>query len=145
MGAARTDAVETVASRERLVTQSAWVRSGVLRLRREVQVETRAIEITVRREVLTVEFDDYLQPPDGTILDPAERANVAEPPVDRPAVTIVLHEEIPSVNVEVVPYEAVTARTSRVVTDGTISGVLSREQIVVESAGGHNAPDDVTP
>ena len=129
-GAARAGARETVASAERLVTQSTWVRSGVLRL---------------RREVLTVEYDDYLQPTNGVAPVPGDLPTVDEPPADRSDLTIVLREEIPTVSVEMVPYEVVTARTSRISVDRTVTERLAREQVAVESTAGENAADGRTP
>ena len=133
-----------VASQEQLlVTDSTWFRSGVLRLRKEVQVETRAIEVTVRREVLIVHNDEHLQPHDPAASSPADRPTIEEPPRDREPLTIILREEIPSVTVETVPYELVTASISRVVVDRPISGQLTREHVVVETTAGVNAGGDI--
>ena len=114
-----------VAYGERPVLGSEWVVSGRLRLRREIQTSTRSIEVTVRREVLTIDYDVNGQ------LAPLEVAG--EPPADRDPVRIVLHEEIPQLTTQSVPYEIVTAHVMRAVTQQTVGTQLTREQIVVET------------
>ena len=120
-----------VAFGERPVLGSEWVVSGRLRLRREIQTSTRSVEVTVRREVLTIDYDNAFEPDVNGQLAPLEVAG--EPPADRDPVSIVLHEEIPQLTTQSVPYEIVTAHVMRAVTQQTVGTQLTREQIVVET------------
>lgn len=90
-------------------------------LHRRIITEQRQVEVTVRREVLEVE-----QLP----LAPSE---VGTPGPDRPPLVIVLSEEVPVVQLEVRPYEQVTATVHAVTQEQDVSTTVGREHAEVST------------
>lgn len=119
---------------ERITTQGSWIISGTLRLRREIRTETRMLEILVRREILTVDYQEA--PGAGSAGQPDQAVEALEPPNERPPVSFVLHEEQPEVILRAQPYEIVTARFSRARTGHTINESLRHEEVVIETTPG---------
>jgi stress response protein YsnF len=119
---------------ERMTTGTSWIVSGTLRLRREIRTETRMLEVLVRREILTVDYNEAV----GTVgTGHADQAvEATEPPAERPPVVLVLHEEQPEVIMRSEPYEIVTARFSRARTERTIRDYLRHEDVIFEVTPG---------
>ena len=104
--------------RARVSTARDAVRAVV---RRRITSETRTVEVTVRREVLEVE---YL--PVGEVPEPA--ATSAHEPL-----VLVLSEEVPVVEVVTRPYEQVTVSVQRFDELADVATRLAREQAEVSS------------
>lgn len=108
---------DTVLHEQRLLVDTEWVPRERLSVRRRVITETRQVTVTVRREELLIDR----VPVDG---EPA----VADPPDPMPLV-VVLHEEVPVVELQVRPYERVTVGTERVRQQDVVEAVVGREQV----------------
>ena len=92
-------------------------------VRRRVVEETRRLEVTVRREVLEVE---YL---------PADESERAAPPGPAPSpVVVVLSEEVPVVTLQTRPYERVTVTVDSVEEQQQVSAQVGREQVEVTTS-----------
>ena len=108
-----------------------------------MQTLTRTVEVTVRREVLTVDYDDEFAP-DGRTPGPSPQI-VDEPPLDRAPLVIVLHEEVPHVVLETVPYEVATARITRVVSEQLVGTQLAHERVALDTTPGVRVPSGIDP
>lgn len=110
------DAAEVVLHQERVHVDV--VREAVRAVvRRRIVSEVRTIEVTVRREVLEVEH----LPADGPALPVA-----GEP---RQALTMVLSEEVPVVQLQVQPYERVTVDVHPVAAQERITTTQGEERV----------------
>lgn len=123
--------VEVVRREERLRVGVERVPSERVRLIRRIITETRLVEVEVRREVLEVES--------STAPDVLARAGEPGPygfsdaavGAAREPVVIVLHEEVPTVTVEVRAVERVRVDVRGVVARVPVTAELSAEQVEV--------------
>src|SRR3954452_17288580 len=106
-------------SEEELVAETVWRPAERVRVRRRVVEEEVTVTVTVRREELEIVREP------ASRFDP-QRRDAGEP---AEALVMVLHEERPVVDVEVVPTEVVRVRRA-VVRGGerTVSDTVRREQ-----------------
>lgn len=114
-----------------------WEVSGRLRLTRRVVTGTRQIEVTVRREELTAEWEPA-QPAEKP--SPLGDDEAWQPAQTRDPLVIVLHEEVPEVTLQVRAYEQATATVTRHDGDIPVAGVVRKENVTLE----HSTPP-VTP
>ncbi|WP_127783585.1 DUF2382 domain-containing protein [Rhodococcus sp. X156] len=108
-----------------------------VRVRRRVVTETRQVSVDVRREELVLEHLPVAQTPDDQVPDaqtPDQAAEGAAFGEEREPVVLVLHEEVPVVQLATRPYERVTVRVERVDGAHTISADLAREVVEVHTA-----------
>jgi stress response protein YsnF len=91
-------------------------------VRRRVVAETQQVEVTVRREVLEVE---YLP------VDPGELGDA--PPGERAPVVLVLSEEVPVVTTAVRPYERVVVDVVTRQQTETVKAVVGHEQVDIRT------------
>jgi uncharacterized protein (TIGR02271 family) len=112
----------TLLSEQRLLVGTEWVPRERLNVRRRVVTETRQVTVTVRREELLI---------DRT---PVEDGSPVADPGSREPLVVVLHEEVPVVQLQVRPYEQVTVGVERVRTEQLVEGQVGREtaQVVVD-------------
>jgi uncharacterized protein (TIGR02271 family) len=111
---------ETVLSEERLLVGTKWVPRERLSVRRRVVTETRQVTVTVRREELLIDRAPVV-----------DEAAVGAPSLPSPLV-VVLHEEVPVVEMQVRPYERVTVGVERIRSEEVVGGVLGQEQAELE-------------
>jgi len=116
--------IDLTVSAERLQITTEWMRAGRVRLRRQIETDTRTVEVTLRREVLVVE---HLPATDTPVAATTEA-------VDREPVVIVLRQEVPEIGIRVQAYERVTARVERVTEDQLITDNVRHEGIAFDDA-----------
>lgn len=90
-------------------------------LHRRIVTEQRQVEVIVRREVLEVEQL------------PVAPSEVGTPGPDRPPLVIVLSEEVPVVQLELRPYEQVTATVHSITEEHDVSTTVGREHAEVST------------
>lgn len=123
-------------SAEQLVSQTTWVRTGAVRLRRRIVTEQRTIstQVQVRREELVIESDGVEWDANGVAVGRLPGDAVAAPAGPPPPLVILLREEVPQVVLTVRPYERVTATVTPVTGQAPVTAQLSHEEIALEGA-----------
>ena len=106
--------VDVVLSGEQLRTETEWVESGRIRLRRRIVAHTRTIEVVVRREELIIETQDVAPGAEGTMGETYRGIAMDGPAVPGPTgdatppLVLVLREEVPDIVLRPQVYERVT-------------------------------------
>jgi len=113
--------VSVLRSEQRLRITNERVTTETISVRRRVVSETRQVSVTVRREELVIERTPT---PDSPV-DP-----VPAPPAP---LVVVLHEEVPVVQMSSRPYEQVTITVEQVTSEQTITAELDHEQVEVHT------------
>jgi len=125
-------AVETVRAEERVQITAVWVAAERVTFERRIVTEKRQVDVTVRREELVVHRTAL---PDGAPDQPPG------PAASQPPLVIVLHEEVPVVQLAVQPYERVTAVVEQVTGQQTVNAELRKEHVQIQTGrGGGRAP-----
>jgi stress response protein YsnF len=83
--------------------------------------ETRHLEVTVRREELVIDREPLAEAPVAAVRPPPE------------PLVVVLHEEVPVVDIRTRPYQEVTVTVELVTTEQPVSTELQHEHIQVET------------
>jgi uncharacterized protein (TIGR02271 family) len=118
---------EVTLSREQLRAGAEWVVAGHVGLSRRIVTETRMVEVTVRREELSVETDAAVSP-DGVITGARLDGEPSDAPVlDQAPMVFVLREEIPEVVTRTRAYEQVTVHVDIVQTEHEVTGTVRTE------------------
>lgn len=125
-----------VLSAERAAVGIEWVLSGGVRIRKQIVTATRTVEVTVRREELVVEFRDIVAAsPDGmTWAGTSYDGPPSPPPVAQHPLVLVLHEEVPDIQLHTRAYERVTTQRVLVTEQVALDTTLRREAVVLETA-----------
>jgi uncharacterized protein (TIGR02271 family) len=103
-----------------------------VRVRKTVVTETVTVEVQVRREELHVEREPVTDPEGSVDLSGAGEGT----PADGGVLEIVLHEERPVVDVQVVPVERVRVLTEVVSADQVLRGEVRSERIDLDGVSG---------
>jgi uncharacterized protein (TIGR02271 family) len=106
-----------VRSEEQLLVGTRWVARERVTIRRRIVSETRQLTVTVRREELVVD-----RTPLAGAEDDARRA------VPQMPLVVVLHEEVPVVELHTRPYEQVTVTVDRIAGSETVTAALASER-----------------
>lgn len=120
------DAVELVRSEEKLVVDSEVRVSGRAVLRRYVVTETVTQTFEVRREEVRLDYE------------PASTTEPADPAVDAfqgRVVEVVLHREVPVVQLKVEATEIVRLHVDTVTENVEVTDVLRRERVDLDGPG----------
>lgn len=115
---------QVVLHEERL--QLATVRRPTERLlvRRVITTQTRQIEVTVRREELRIErLPADEDQPIGAMADG-----------NRPALVVVLSQEVPTVQLHTQPYERVTVHIDTITEQQQVTTTLAHEQAEIDAS-----------
>lgn len=123
--------VETVRAEERVQITAVWVAAERVTFERRIVTEKRQVELTVRREELVVHRAAL---PDAAPDQPPGQAP------SQPPLVIVLHEEVPVVQLAVQPYERVTAVVEQVTGQQTVNAELRKEHVQIQTGRGATPP-----
>ena len=126
-------------SEEQLSMSTETRETGRARLRKYVVTEEVTITVPVRKEraVLETEPIPEVDGEEVTASGPADSDELSEPSEDQPEV--VLHEEIPVVQMTITPVERVRLNVEQVTDEQTVTEELRKERIEVEGAIDNNA------
>ncbi|MEL4503666.1 DUF2382 domain-containing protein [Luteococcus sp. H138] len=112
---------------EQLVVQGEmreWTRA---RVTRRIVTEQRSITVPVRREELVVEYLGGAPDPELSTVDGSTRV-AGSHQIEQ----IVLHQEVPRVEYDLVPYEEVSLVVDTTVREVQIDGEVAREQLDIQ-------------
>lgn len=117
---------EVVLHQERLQVDTVRQPTERLLVRRVITTETRQIEVTVRREELRLERLSVEDQPTSTTA-----ASTGGTSTGRPALVLVLSQEVPTVQLHTQPYERVTLHVDTVTDQQHVTEPLAHEQVEV--------------
>jgi len=113
-----------VRSEERLSVQLSRTAVETVRVSRRIVTETVQVPVTIRREELSV----TRTPVSGSPQAQGDPLQVED-------LVLVLHEEVPVVNLEIRATERVTVGVDVVDTDELVTADLKREQVEIDTSG----------
>jgi len=115
------DGPSVLRSEQQLRIDRQLVATERVRIRKRIVSETRHLEVTVRREELVIDREPLTEAP-------VEAVRPAPEPLD-----IVLHEEVPVVDIRARPYQEATVTVELVTTEQPVSTEPQHEHIQVET------------